>query len=71
MPGVDVHDVIQAHRRHLIETMQRYTHLKAGVAEQDVGWLLVIDAEIFRFEGRCGGWTRPTPAWSGPRHRVD
>src|SRR4051812_43772653 len=27
---VDVHEVIQTHRRHLIETMQRYTAVKAA-----------------------------------------
>lgn len=51
VPGVDVHDVIQAHRRHLVETMQRYTSLKADEAEHDVGLALVVDAELFRLEG--------------------
>ncbi len=51
VPGVDVHDVIQAHRRHLVETMQRYTSLKAEEAEHDVGLALVVDAELFRLEG--------------------
>jgi DNA-binding PadR family transcriptional regulator len=49
--GVDVHDVIQRHRRHLVETMQTYTHLKADAAEHDVGLALVVDAELFRLEG--------------------
>lgn len=51
VPGVDVHDVIQAHRRHLVETMQRYTHLKAEGSEDDVGLGLIVDAELFRLEG--------------------
>jgi DNA-binding PadR family transcriptional regulator len=51
VPGVDVHDVIQAHRRHLVETMQRYTHLKAEGSEEDVGLGLIVDAELFRLEG--------------------
>ena len=49
--GVDIHDIVQAHRRHLVEMMQRYTHLKAEASEQDIGLALVVDAEIFRLEG--------------------
>ena len=33
VPGVDVHDVIQVHRRHLVEQMQRYTRVKADAAD--------------------------------------
>lgn len=51
VPGVDVHQVIQAHRRHLVEVMQRYTHVKAEAAEHDLGLALVVDAELFRLEG--------------------
>jgi DNA-binding PadR family transcriptional regulator len=51
VPGVDVHEVLQVHRRHLIEVMQRYTHLKAEAPEDDVGLALVADAEIYRLEG--------------------
>jgi DNA-binding PadR family transcriptional regulator len=51
IPGVDVQDIVQTHRRHLVETMQRYTHLKADASDQDVGLALVVDAEIFRLEG--------------------
>ena len=51
VPGVDVHDVIQVHRRHLIELMQRYTTVKADAAEDDVALALVVDAELFRIEG--------------------
>ncbi|MEX0797581.1 MAG: PadR family transcriptional regulator [Acidimicrobiia bacterium] len=51
VPGVNVRDIIQAHRRHLIETMQRFTRLKAGSNEKDVGLALVLDAELFRLEG--------------------
>lgn len=50
VPGVDVHDVIQVHRRHLIELMQRYTAVKADAAEDDVALALVVDAELFRIE---------------------
>src|SRR4051812_29751877 len=51
VPGVDVRDVIQAHRRHLVETMQSFTRLKADAREDDVGLALVVDAELFRLEG--------------------
>jgi DNA-binding PadR family transcriptional regulator len=50
VPGVDVGDVIQVHRRHLIESMQRYTSVKAAASEDDVPLALVIDAELFRLE---------------------
>lgn len=50
VPGVDVHDVIQVHRRHLIELMQRYTSVKADAAADDVALALVVDAELFRIE---------------------
>src|SRR5205085_77929 len=50
VPGVDVHDVVQVHRRHLIELMQRYTAVKAGAPEDDLALALVVDAELFRIE---------------------
>jgi len=50
LPGVDTHELIQVHRRHLVELMQRYTHLKAEASEGDVGLALVVDAEVFRLE---------------------
>jgi DNA-binding PadR family transcriptional regulator len=51
VPGIDVHEVIQAHRRQLVETMQRYTHIKGDVAEDNVALALVVDAELFRLDG--------------------
>ncbi|ONH24957.1 PadR family transcriptional regulator [Pseudofrankia asymbiotica] len=50
LPGADVVQIIQAHRRHLVETMSRFTRLKQDAAEDDLGLLLVADAEIFRLE---------------------
>ena len=47
--GIDVHEVIQAHRRYVVEVMQQWTRLKDG-AEDDVGFTLVIDAELFRLD---------------------
>jgi DNA-binding PadR family transcriptional regulator len=48
LPGVDVQKILQAHRRQVVEIMQRYTHLKA--AEDALGLALVVDAELFRLE---------------------
>jgi DNA-binding PadR family transcriptional regulator len=50
VPGVDVGEVLQVHRRHLIQLMQRYTRLKQNAPADDVGLALVADAEIFRLE---------------------
>jgi DNA-binding PadR family transcriptional regulator len=84
VPGVDVHDVVQSHRRHLVETMQRYTHLKSETEEEDLGLALVVDAEIFRLDAavrwldaadarlaRFGdGFPLPPPAPSGRTGRL-
>ncbi len=57
---VDVGEVTQAHRRRLLETMQRYTRLKAGAdlvftavadslilrAEAEIRWLDMLDARL-------------------------
>ena len=51
VPGIDVHEVIQAHRRYGVEQMQQYTGIKAEAADTDVGLGLVVDAELFRLEG--------------------
>jgi DNA-binding PadR family transcriptional regulator len=50
IPGIDVREILQAHRRHVIEVMQRYTQIKADAAEDDVPLALVADAELFRLE---------------------
>src|SRR6266566_3484959 len=47
VPGTDVHEVIQAHRRYLIELMQRWTRIKEDEAALDLGLALVVDAELF------------------------
>jgi DNA-binding PadR family transcriptional regulator len=51
VPGADVHDIVQAHRRHIIELMQRYWHMKVEAAEDDIALGLIADAELFRLEG--------------------
>jgi DNA-binding PadR family transcriptional regulator len=48
--GIDVHDILQVHRRHVIEVMQRYTRIKAEAPGGDVPLALVADAELFRLE---------------------
>ena len=50
LPGVDVQDVIQLHRRYLVQLMQQWTRLKEDDAGQDLGFLLVVDAELFRLD---------------------
>src|SRR6266516_6148921 len=50
VPATDIHEILQLHRRHVIETMQRYTQVKAAAAEEDVALALVVDAELFRLE---------------------
>jgi DNA-binding PadR family transcriptional regulator len=50
VPGVDVHDVIQRQRRHVVELMQRYTTVKADAAEDDVALGIIVDAQLFRLE---------------------
>jgi hypothetical protein len=50
VPGIDVHEILQVHRRHVIEVMQRYTKVKAAATENDMALALVADAELFRLE---------------------
>ena len=50
VPGVDVHEVIQVHRRYLVELMQQWTRLKEDEAEFDLSLALVVDAELFRLD---------------------
>jgi DNA-binding PadR family transcriptional regulator len=50
LPGVDVRELVQVHRRYLVELMQQYTHLKEDASEDDIGLALVVDAELFRID---------------------
>ena len=50
VPGVDVHEVIQVHRRYLVQLMQQWTRIKEDEAEFDLGFALVVDAELFRLD---------------------
>ena len=50
VPGTDVHEVIQAHRRYLIELMQQWTRIKEADAGRDLALGLAVDAELFRLD---------------------
>jgi DNA-binding PadR family transcriptional regulator len=50
IPGTDIHEILQVHRRHVVEIMQRYTKVKAAAVEDDLPLALVADAELFRLE---------------------
>jgi DNA-binding PadR family transcriptional regulator len=50
VPGVDVREVIQEHRRYLVQLMQQWTRIKDYEAEDDLGLALMVDAELFRLD---------------------
>ena len=50
VPGTDVREVIQVHRRYLVELMQQWTRIKETEAEADLSLALVVDAELFRLD---------------------
>jgi len=50
VPGVDVHAVIQAHRRYLVELMQQWTRIKEDDTGDGLNMLLAVDAELFRLD---------------------
>lgn len=50
VPGIDVRDVIQVHRRYLVELMQQWTRIKEAEADSDMAVALVVDAELFRLD---------------------
>ncbi len=50
LPGVDASELTQVYRRHVVEAMQQYTRLKEDAPEDDIGLLLVADAEIYRLD---------------------
>jgi DNA-binding PadR family transcriptional regulator len=49
VPSADVHAVIQAHRRYVVELMQRWTRIREDDAG-DLNTQLAIDAELFRLD---------------------
>jgi DNA-binding PadR family transcriptional regulator len=50
LPGIDTREVVQVHRRYVVQLMQQWTHLKEGAADDDVAFLLAVDAELFRLD---------------------
>jgi DNA-binding PadR family transcriptional regulator len=50
VPGTNVHEVIQAHRRYLVEVMQQWTLVKEYEGDSDLGLALAVDAELFRLD---------------------
>jgi DNA-binding PadR family transcriptional regulator len=50
LPGVDVREVTQRHRRYLVELMQQWTRIKEEDAGRDLSLALAVDAELFRLD---------------------
>jgi hypothetical protein len=50
VPGTEVAEVIQVHRRYLVQLMQQWTRIKEAEAESDLGLALVVDAELYRLD---------------------
>jgi DNA-binding PadR family transcriptional regulator len=50
VPGVDVPEVLQVHRRYLVELMQQWTRIKDDGDEGDLSLALAVDAELFRLD---------------------
>jgi DNA-binding PadR family transcriptional regulator len=50
VPGAVVPDIIQAHRRYLVQLMQQWTHIKEEADPADLNLGLAVDAEIFRLD---------------------
>lgn len=50
VPGTDVSDVIQVHRRYLMQLMQEWTRLKDDDNGRDLAFALVVDSELFRLD---------------------
>jgi hypothetical protein len=50
LSGVDVHEVIQIHRRYVVEVMQQWTRLREDETNSDLGFTLAVDAELFRLD---------------------
>jgi DNA-binding PadR family transcriptional regulator len=50
VPGASVGDIIQAHRRYLVELMQQWTRIKEEAGPGDLNLGLAVDAELFRLD---------------------
>jgi DNA-binding PadR family transcriptional regulator len=74
IPSVDVHQIIQAHRRHVVQLMQEWTRVKREARPDEINLAVVVDAELFRLDAvvrwldaadarfRRGGTPRKAPA---------
>jgi DNA-binding PadR family transcriptional regulator len=47
---VDVYEVIQVHRRYIVQLMQQWTRLKEDESRLDLAFALAVDAELFRLD---------------------
>jgi DNA-binding PadR family transcriptional regulator len=50
VPGTDLDELLQTHRRYLVELMQQWTRIKEDGARDDLGLALAVDAELFRLD---------------------
>jgi DNA-binding PadR family transcriptional regulator len=50
LPGVDVYDVIQVHRRYIVQLMQQWTRMKEDESRFDLAFALAVDAELYRLD---------------------
>ncbi len=50
LPDVDVYNVIQVHRRYVVQLMQQWTRLKEDETRFDLAFALAADAELFRLD---------------------
>lgn len=49
-PCTDVHEVVQVHRRYLVERMQQWTRIKVDKTGHDLGLALAVDAKLARLD---------------------
>jgi DNA-binding PadR family transcriptional regulator len=50
LADVDLRELLQVHRRKLVELMQQYTRLKQDTGDDDLSLTLVVDSELFRLD---------------------
>jgi DNA-binding PadR family transcriptional regulator len=50
VPNANVPEIIQAHRRYLVQLMQQWTHIKEESDPADLNMGLAVDAELFRLD---------------------
>jgi DNA-binding PadR family transcriptional regulator len=50
LPDVDVYEVIQVHRRYIVQLMQQWTRLKEDESRLDLAFALAVDAELLRLD---------------------